>query len=101
MKKHEQHEHSAEIPPPPSTYALTFFVATHISTSRCLMRREGSDGNGVLVAVSTPAYSFHIVPDEKWLSGRNFSPTILAEMSSRILKENRAEQQRQKIGTCQ
>lgn len=50
------------------------------------MRREESGGKGVVLAVSTPTSSRHISPEEKKLNAKNFSITIFAAMSSRILK---------------
>ena len=67
---------------------LAFFLATYISTRRCLMRRGQSGGKCVVVDVSSPASSCHVVPDEKKLNnGKNFSTTNFAPMSSRILEK--------------
>lgn len=51
------------------------------------MRREERGGKCVVVDVSSPTSSCHVVPDEKKLNGKNFSTTNFAPMSSRTLEK--------------
>lgn len=65
---------------------LTFFVAANISTRRCLTRLSVRAGIDESLAVNVPISSFHVVPDEKKLKGKNFSTIIRVAKSSRVLK---------------
>ena len=73
---------------PPLNHEPLTFVATYISTRRCLIRREKSGGKCVVLGVSSPTSSSHVEPDEKKLNGNNFLITILAAISSRTEKKN-------------